>query len=65
MSRPITLSHIPIRIRIMPELWPIADEPLYAPRRSAATLIWPSEGPPPRPGVEERFAAVRFESALP
>ena len=65
MSRPITLAHIPIRIRIMPDLWPIADEPPYAPRRSAMTLIWPSEAPPPKPGVEERFAGVRFESGLP
>jgi adenylate cyclase len=65
MSRPITQAHIPIRIRIMPELWPIADERPYAPRRSAMTLIWPSEAPPPRPGVEEGFAAVRYESALP
>ena len=65
MSRPITRSHIPVRIRVMPELWPIADEPPYAPPRSTMTLIWPSEGPPPKPGVEDKFAAVRFESGLP
>ena len=65
MSRPITKSHIPIRIRITPELWPIADEAPYAPARSAMTLVWPSEAPPPPPGVEERFAAVRYESGLP
>ncbi|HEX5031772.1 MAG TPA: protein kinase [Candidatus Eisenbacteria bacterium] len=65
MSRPITKSHIPIRIRIIPELWPIADEAPYAPARSAMTLVWPSEAPPPMPGVEERFAAVRYESGMP
>ncbi|HTK70778.1 MAG TPA: hypothetical protein VL857_13375, partial [Candidatus Eisenbacteria bacterium] len=65
MGRPITRSHIPVRIRVMPELWPIADEPPYGPARSAMTLIWPSEGPPPKPGVEDKFAAVRFESGLP
>ncbi|HET9940875.1 MAG TPA: protein kinase [Candidatus Eisenbacteria bacterium] len=65
MSRPITVPHIQLRIRIMPDLWPIAEEAPYAPARSAMTLIWPSEAPPPKPGVEERFAAVRFESALP
>ena len=65
MSRPITKTHIPLRIRVMPDLWPIADEAPYAPARSAMTLIWPSEAPPPKPGVEDRFAAVRFESGLP
>ncbi|HKO22269.1 MAG TPA: protein kinase [Candidatus Eisenbacteria bacterium] len=65
MSRPITRTHIPMRIRIMPGLWPIAEEAPYAPPRSAMTLIWPSEAPPPKPGVEERFAALRFETGLP
>jgi Flp pilus assembly protein TadD len=65
IGRTITRPQAPVRVRIMPELWPLADEPPFAPRRSEMTLVWPAEAPPPAVGTEELFAAVRYESALP
>ena len=65
LSRTIIRSHSPVRIRLYPTLWPLAEEPPYAPRRSPMTLVWPAEAPPPAPATEDLFAAVRYESALP
>ena len=65
IGRTITRPSGPVRIRIRPDLWPLADEPPYAPKRSSMTLTWPAEAPPPKPGTEDFFEAVRFESALP
>ncbi len=65
IARTITRPQAPVRIRITPELWPLADEAPFAPRRSEMTLVWPAEAPPPAAGTEELFAAVRYESVLP
>jgi tetratricopeptide (TPR) repeat protein len=65
INRTITRAQSPVRVRIKPDLWPLADEPPFAPKRSYMTLVWPAEAPPPKPGTEEFFAAVRFESGLP
>jgi tetratricopeptide (TPR) repeat protein len=65
IARTITRPQGPVRIRITPGLWPLADEPPFAPRRSEMTLVWPAEAPPPAAGTEELFAAVRYESGLP
>ena len=65
IARTITRPQGPVRVRIMPGLWPLADEPPFAPRRSEMTLIWPAEAPPPASGTEELFADVRYESGLP
>ena len=32
---------------------------------SEATLVWPAEAPPPEPGTEDLFTAIKYESALP
>ena len=65
LGRTIILAQSHIRVRIDPRLWPLTDEPPYAPRRSAKTLVWPAEAPPPKAGTEELFAAVRYESGIP
>ena len=65
IGRRITATHGAVRTRIIPELWPLTEEPPFAPPRCDLTLTWPAEAPPPKPGVEERFAEVRYETGLP
>ena len=55
---------IPALIRLSPELWPLLDEPPFAPRRSPLTLVWPKEAPPPPAGMDQLFQEIRFESAM-
>jgi serine/threonine protein kinase/tetratricopeptide (TPR) repeat protein len=65
LSRTIIRPQAPVRLRLKPDLWPLADDPPFAPRRSSLTLVWPAEAPPPPPGIEDLFSSVRYESALP
>jgi serine/threonine protein kinase/tetratricopeptide (TPR) repeat protein len=65
LSRTIIRPQAPVRLRLKPDLWPLANDPPFAPRRSSLTLVWPAEAPPPPPGIEDLFSGVRFESALP
>ena len=65
LSRTIIRPQAPVRLRLKPDLWPLASDPPFAPRRSSLTLVWPAEAPPPPPGIEDLFSAVRHESALP
>jgi serine/threonine protein kinase/tetratricopeptide (TPR) repeat protein len=62
LSHPIVLG---TTVRLSPDLWPLLDEPPFAPRRSSMTLIWPKEAPAPPEGLEELYAGVRFESGIP
>jgi hypothetical protein len=65
LNRTILRPQAPVRLRLRSDLWPLADEPPFAPRRSSLTLIWPAEAPAPPSGIEDFFSAVRYESALP
>jgi serine/threonine protein kinase/tetratricopeptide (TPR) repeat protein len=62
LSRPVVL---PIMLRLTPELWPLLDDPPFAPRRSTATLVWPKEAPLPPEGMDQLFQEIRFESGNP
>ena len=59
MKHPIVIGTM---IRLRPELWPLLDDPPFAPRRSPLTLVWPKEAPPPPEGMDQVFQEVRFES---
>jgi len=65
LRRTIIRPQAPVRLRLKPALWPLADQPPFAPRRLPLTLVWPAEAPPPPPGIEDLFASIRYESALP
>jgi len=51
-------------VRLHPALWPLLDDPPFAPRRCSTTLVWPTEAPPPPEGMDQLFQAIRFESGV-
>ena len=61
MNHPIM---IPNMVRLHPALWPLLDDPPFAPRRCSTTLVWPTEAPPPPEGMDQLFQAIRFESGV-
>jgi tetratricopeptide (TPR) repeat protein len=63
--RPIFLDISAPMVRLNPALHTLLDEELFAPRRSARTLVWPAEAPPVPPEIAELFADVRVESGKP
>ncbi|HEU5311212.1 MAG TPA: protein kinase [Candidatus Eisenbacteria bacterium] len=61
LSHPVVIRTM---IRLSPELWPLLDDPPFAPRRCSLTLVWPKEAPPPPEGMDQLFQEIRFESAM-
>ncbi|HET9251273.1 MAG TPA: protein kinase [Candidatus Eisenbacteria bacterium] len=52
---------MPNMIRLDPVLWPLLDDPPFAPRRSPLTLVWSKEAPPPPEGMDQVFQEIRLE----
>ncbi len=65
LGRKVTLELRPLVARLDPELHPLLDREPFAPRRAAATLVWPLEAPMIDAARHALFQEVRIESGIP
>jgi TolB-like protein len=65
MSRRLAISLSATTIRLDPGLHPLVGQPVFAPRRMDATLVWPLEAPMIDPACFRLFRAMKVESGLP
>jgi hypothetical protein len=64
LNRTVFQQLAPTSARLDPTLHAALDQPLFAPRRRDATLVWPLEAPMMAPSVHGLFREVRIESGL-
>ena len=65
LGRKVTLEFRPLIARLDPELHALLDHEPLAPRRGAATLVWPLEAPMIDASRHALFREVRIESGIP
>lgn len=65
LGRKVTLEFRPLIARLDPELHLLLDHEPFAPRRAAATLVWPLEAPMIDAARHALFREVRIESGMP
>ncbi len=65
LGRKFMQSGAPVHVRLEPDLHPLLDLKPFAPRRTAATLVWPLEAPMIDPACHACFREVRIESGRP
>ena len=65
LNRNMIRRLVPTLARLIPALYPLLDRPPLAPRRRAATLVWPLEAPRIDAARHSLFREVRIESGIP
>ena len=65
LDRKFIRDFVQLIVRLDPEVHPLLDREVFAPRRSSATLVWPLEAPMIDAARHALFREVRIESGAP
>jgi tetratricopeptide (TPR) repeat protein len=65
LARRMASDLAPSMVRLIPDLHPLADHEMYAPRRRDVALIWPLEAPMIDPASFALFREVQIQSGIP